>query len=103
MFHHHLYTFINGGKALLSTTLHWPQEKVEYVYAPRQKDPSTVFRTKLAVIFPERRPHAWMLSGQLSLLELHLSLISLRGAGAARWQEAVSYHWHAVGFSGKDL
>lgn len=86
MFHHHLYTFTNGGKTLLSKTLHWPQEKVEYVHAPRQEDPGTVLRTKLAVTFPERRPDAWMLSGQLSLLELHLSLISLRGG----WRSTVA-------------
>lgn len=45
-----------------------------------------MLRTKLAVIFPERRPDAWMLSGQLSLLELHLSLISLRGG----WRSMVA-------------
>lgn len=68
MFHPHLYNFTNGGKAPLSMTLHWPQDKVEYVHVPRQEDPGTVLRTKFTIIFPERRPHAWMLSGQLSLL-----------------------------------
>lgn len=59
-------------------------------------------RTKVVVIFPEKRPHTRMLSGQMSLLQLHLSLISLIGGLAQHGGRKLSYHWHALGFSGND-
>lgn len=36
-------------------------------------------------------------------LTTSFSHLSDRGAGSAQWQEAVSYHWHTVGFSGNDF
>jgi hypothetical protein len=79
MFHHHLYNFTNRDKALLLKALRCPQEKAESSHVSRQGDSGTVLRTKVVVVFPEKRPHTWTLSGQMSLLQLHLSLISLIG------------------------